>query len=63
MDYWTVGSGYAPRWCKKRVEPYQKMDGTVGYVFSGKKRDFELVKGDVLEHDGSRIYVKRCEHG
>lgn len=63
MDYWVIGSGKAPPWCKKRLAPYRKTDGSIGYVFSGKKRDFELVQGDILERSGGKIFIKRCEHG
>jgi hypothetical protein len=38
---------------------YKKMDGTTGYLFYGKWRDFELVKGDILLMDDGKIKVRK----
>lgn len=62
MENYVLGTGTVPLWCKGKLMTYKKKDGSVGFVFSGKRRDFDLNVGDVLIlEDGGRINVKRMD--
>lgn len=58
-EQYVIGTLDAPDWCIRRLMPYKKADGSTGYLFYGKRRSFELTKGDMLVNCGNRIDVKR----
>ena len=58
-DEYTIGKGPAPDWCRGLLTHFQKYDGTIGYEFYGKYKDFDLNVGDKLIRKGKQIEVKR----
>ena len=55
---YVIGESPVPYWCRALIMPYRKSDGSTGYEFHGKNRDYDLSAGDVLAYDG---YVVRIE--
>lgn len=60
-EVYILGQGPAPDWCRDKLTPYQRADGTTGFFFYGTWKDFELRPGDKLVKDGQRISVLRKE--
>lgn len=62
MKNYIIGSGPAPEWCRSLLAPYRRCNGTTGYEFHGKKKDFELAAGDMLEKasDGKILVVRKA---
>lgn len=61
-ESYVLGTGTVPIWCKGYLMTYKKTNGSVGFVYGGMGRDFELNVGDVLiREDDGRITVKRME--
>lgn len=58
-DKYIIGQGFAPEWCRRFLMAYKRADGTTGYLFYGRWRDFELVKGDTLLMDDGKIKVRK----
>lgn len=60
-DKYIIGSPNAPYWCKKRIMPYKKADGSTGYEYhGGDNRILYLEAGDILLRDPKyRINVRR----
>lgn len=62
MENYVLGTGTVPSWCKGKLMTYKKKNGSVGFVFGGKGKDFDLNVGDVLiREDDGRINVKRMD--
>ena len=62
MESYVLGTGTVPSWCKGKLMTYKKANGSVGIVFGGKGKDFDLNVGDVLiREDDGRINVKRMD--
>lgn len=60
---YIIGTEPIPTWCKDYLSPYQKMDGSVGWEFYSKFRDYDLIAGDKLILDGYLIKVERRGRG
>lgn len=58
-EFYKIGSSEIPEWLKNRLMPYQKMNGSIGCVFIGTRRDFELNVGDVIMKIGERIEIRK----
>ena len=58
-DKYIVGTEPIPAWCRGWLMPYQKLDGAIGWEFYGKRRSYELSKGDVLIKQDCRILVDK----
>ena len=58
-DRYIIGTSDVPNWCEKKIMPYRKSDGSVGYEFTERSQDYELSKGDVLVYESGRISVIR----
>ena len=58
-DQYIIGFQPVPDWCIDKLMPYQKMNGSIGYLFYGDKRSFELNKGDRLIRRNDKIKIKR----
>lgn len=58
-DQYILGCQPVPDWCKDKLMPYQKLDGSVGFLFYGSRKDFEMNVGDRLIKQGERIKVRR----
>lgn len=63
MSRYIIGSKNPPAWCAKLLDPYKKLDGSVGYLFKGTWKDFELNVGDVLIRENGRINYERRSDG
>lgn len=59
QDKYIIGQGFAPEWCRRFLMPYKRADGSTGYLFYGKWRDFELEKGDILLMGDGKIEVEK----
>lgn len=61
MEEYIVGSKYVPWWCKQRIMPFRKADGTTGYEYHDKSlKTFILDEGDVLFRDNNnKIFVQK----
>lgn len=59
QDIYIIGQGFAPEWCRRFITMYKKRDGSTGYEFYGRWRDFELVKGDILIMEAGKIKVRK----
>lgn len=59
QDKYIIGEGFAPEWCRRFLAPYKKRDGTTGYLFYGRWKDYELVKGDILLMDDGKIKIRK----
>lgn len=60
-ETYIIGSGKAPEWCRRFLQPYQKSDGSTGYEFHGKRRDADLCAGDKLVRENGKITIIRRE--
>ena len=58
-ELYVIGSVPVPDWCRDKLIPYQKSDGSIGYEFHSHIRDVNLVEGDELIRVGRKIYFKR----
>lgn len=58
-EHYTLGEGKAPSWCKNFISSYRKADGSMGYEYHGKTKDYSLKAGDKLVRSNRRIYVRR----
>ena len=45
---YIIGTKPIPAWCRDRLMPYMKADGSVGWEFYGKHRSYDLDVGDAL---------------
>lgn len=62
MEVYVIGTEPVPKWCRRLITPYKRLNGGVGYEFHGKRTDFYLVPGDELEWDGKDIQVRSYEY-
>ena len=61
MEQYIIGDRNPPFWCKERITPYKKMNGTIGYEFYGRDGTLALNKGDRLfrSENGKDIFVRK----
>lgn len=59
IQQYVIGAKNVPHWCKGKITPFRKMNGSTGYEFRGMEKDFELAKGDKLLLHKGLILVKR----
>ena len=60
MDQYIIGEANAPYWCKNRIMPFKRADGSTGYEFHDSKRILRLSAGDILlRGQDNRIYVRK----
>lgn len=58
LERYIIGTKPIPWWCKKRLMPYQRYDGTAGVEFYGYYKTYQLKCGDVLVWDGFKVRVE-----
>jgi len=56
---YIIGSKDVPLWCKNKITPFKRMDGSVGYEFRGTEKDYDLAKGDRLVLHKGQIHIRR----
>ena len=59
IKQYVIGTKNVPYWCKDKLTPYIKMDGSTGYEFRVTEKDFELAKGDRLILHQGQIHIRR----
>lgn len=58
-EVYIVGVDKAPAWAAKRLMPYLRADGEIGYEYHGNSVIWTMSKGDLLVKCGCEIRVKR----
>lgn len=48
MESYTIGEKGAPYWCKNRIMPFRRSDGSTGYEYYEQKKVVNLKAGDML---------------
>ena len=61
MESYVIGDKYVPYWCRNRIMPYKKLDGTTGYEYHGKGEVLKLEKGDRLFRGHYRPIITKKE--
>ena len=56
-DTYIIGTVPVPKWCRHRIMPYKKIDGTVGYEYYSNRKTYDMQTGERLELRGKNIYV------
>ena len=60
MEQYIIGSKNVPWWCKQRIMPFRKADGSIGFEYHDKSlKTYILNRGDALLRDNYKIIVKR----
>jgi hypothetical protein len=59
VEVYVAGTGKAPPWAAKRLMPYLRADGEIGYEYHGNSTIWSMVAGDSLVKCGYYIRVKR----
>ena len=58
-EVYVIGSKPAPNWCKDKLTPYLKMNGSVGFEYQGVLKTYDLKAGDRLIKQGRRVEIHR----
>ena len=59
VEVYVAGAGKAPPWAAKKLMPYLRTDGKIGYEYHGNNVIWTMGAGDELVKCGYEIRVKR----
>lgn len=60
-NVYKVGDSPVPKWCRRILTPYKKMNGSVGFEFYGTNRTLELSHGDEIKNNNGKLEVIRSK--
>lgn len=58
---YKIHPGIVPKWLRKCLTPYRKMDGSIGYELDACGVTTELNVGDVITKRGNKFYYRTAQ--
>lgn len=54
-----MGTTPIPHWCGRYIMPFKRLDGSTGYEYWGRYKDYILEPGDVITRNRGQIRIRR----